>query len=342
MLGKRSSQEGLLYGRGCTRGSWRRRGYRCLGRFEHSIPLLLFTLITFVGLLTWQQVFSSQRSGGIGIEIQRRAIHFVYLGESIGRWTIERKGELPASVVSEFVAVLQHSKEHQKPFASLQQSILLQRYLARRIVNVFGLGRNRSTAAAAGLSIQTVFHFVSRYEAECFAFPLVRVLVLRVCRLSFCRYEQHFQSQRDFRVEGWRLAAILHIQPDSYGNGGILASNKFRDRSIFTTQTNVRPFTDRKLLFSVFQRLLSQTTLIPSGDQQSRCDDQGDAVNGQFIERSENRAIGRAALIISAILLLLSGLVVGGNPRSGSIGLLLGITFVAVAYVLAQWAGELL
>ena len=111
-------------------------------------------------------------------------------------------------------------------------------------------------------------------------------------------------------------------------------------------QEGISGINERSL--TVSQSISRKAGLIPRCDQQSRCDDQAETLKRQFIEPCDYASqhgllvqeIGWLLLAL-AVIALFAGLIVGGGSRTSSL-LLLGILLVAIAFVLSQWAFELI
>lgn len=152
------------------------------------------------------------------------------------------------------------------------------------------------------------------------------------------------ESQQRDNIER-RSLAVVHI---GLGNPNDYSIGQRDNFSLFGNNSDPGTLACCKFLLRFFQGIACKTALIPRCDQQPRCDNKTEALDGQFIEPCNNAsphrllAQGLGCLICGvAMICLFAGLIIGGSSRTASV-LLFGMLLVAIAFVLSQWASALI
>jgi hypothetical protein len=223
------------------------------------------------------------------------------------KWrALPKQPKFPAIVVAKLITVFESAHHHWGPFALKYRLILFHRYLTGRKVSIFGLRRNRATSSAPAPT--TICGSTSEQTL-----PSVALLVKRMGTLGhtpIVQYNGHPNAYVD--VQSVRLPTILQIDFDPDWGARISAteSGKFSNRSILSTQANMRHLRNFEILrgkpirLDRFARLASGECCIH--DQNGQAHTSHDSIN---------LVIG-AILCIAALPLTGCGIVIAGRAST--------------------------
>jgi hypothetical protein len=244
VLGRLRSQGGLIRRRS---GAWCGRRSVSLNHTGNEIAIFLFfASISLIGLFAWQQIITFT-VGVRWIAVEASAAHFIDLDKRVLGWSLPEEAKPTTGVISELIAVIEHSV-HGRSYLTPKGTLpLFTRELLRHDLDVFRLRRNRNPAIG---------------NARCCASNRTewigkRCEWLLISTSSTSEPIQRWHDQSDIYRKRRRLTAVLQIDFDAYWSRARLfvRRGKFSHDAIFTTQAYIGSLRSSEISARFIERL---------------------------------------------------------------------------------------